>query len=263
MSLDDVVNVQIIIQSSALTLPGFGVPLLAAVHTNFVERLRYYTDVAGMLLDGFTTSDRVVDMATVIFSQNPKPSRIAVGRRDTPVAMVHTINVDGATDGTFTIQIDGQDASHVAAATTATLIRDALVTAVNALVEAFDGVGVTAAPVGTEQLSLTADVAGIPFSTVLTSTGAADELNYWQDVDASTAGADGAYTVTIGSVVHTFDAISNSATEIRDGLISLVNGGTSGVTASIGAVADHMELDNQSAAFVVTVSSPYILLQTF
>lgn len=255
MSLDDVVNVQITIQSSALTLPGFGVPLLAAVHSNFAERLRYYTDVAGMLNDGFTSSDRVVDMATVIFAQNPKPSRIAVGRRETPVAMVLTINVDDNTDGTYTVQIDGQDASFVAAATTATLIRDGLVTAINALANDFDKGAVTAAPVGTEQLSLTAGTAGIPFSVSLTSP-AADGLNFWQNVDVSGGGADGAYEIIIGSVVHTFNAVSNTATQIRDGLITLINAGTSGVAASPGTAADTIDLDRQASAFVVTVSSP-------
>lgn len=255
MSLDDVVNVQITIQSSALTLPGFGVPLLASIHSNFAERLRYYTDVAGMLADGFTASDRVVDMATTIFAQNPKPSRIAVGRREAAVAMVHTINVDDNTDGTYTIQIDGQNASFVAAADTATAIRDGLVAAVNALVAAFDQTSVTAAPSGTEQLTLTADTAGIPFSVTLTSP-AADGLNFWQNVDVSGGGADGNYIVTIGSVVHTFAALGNTATQIRDGLVTLINAGASGVAASPGTAADTIDLDRQASAFVVTVASP-------
>lgn len=256
MSLDDVVTVQISIQSSALTLPGFGVPLLAAVHSVFAERLRYYSDVSGMLSDGFTTADRVVEMATAIFAQNPKPTRIAVGRRETPVAMVHSIQVRGTTDGNYTIQIDGQDATFTAAASTATQIRDGLVLAVNALAAAFDQVGVTAAPgAAADVLTLTADTAGLPFSTTLTSP-AANELVFWQDVDVSGGGADGAYEITIGNVVHTFNAVGNTATQIRDGLIALINGGTSGVTAAIGGVADHIDLYRQASAFVVTVSSP-------
>jgi len=255
MSLDDVVNVQITIQSSALTLPGFGVPLLASVHSNFAERLRYYTDVAGMLLDGFATSDRVVEMATVIFAQNPKPSRIAVGRRATPVALVQTINVDDNTDGTYTVQINGQDATYVAAADTLTDIRDALVTAVNALVPAFDQADVTAAPLGTTQLTLTSATAGIPFSVVLTS-AAADGLNFWQNVSAAAAGADGVYQITIGSVVHTFNAVSNTNTQIRDALLGLINAGTSGVLASVGVAANTIDLDRQGSNFTVTLASP-------
>lgn len=259
MSLDDVVNVQITIQSSALSLPGFGVPLLASVHSNFAERLRYYSDTAGMLLDGFTTSDRVYQMAAVIFSQNPKPSRVAVGRRLTPVAMVHTLTVAGNTDGTYTVQLDGQNASFVASGSTATQIRDGLVAAINALVPKLGQTNVTAAPVGTTDLTITSDNAGIPFATLLSSP-AANLLNFFQNVDASGAGADGTYVITIGTVAHTFQAISNTATQIRDALISLINAGTSGVAASPGTAPDTIDLERQSSAFVVTLSSPASVL---
>lgn len=254
MSLNDVVNVQITIQSSALTLPGFGVPLLASVHTQFAERLRFYTDTDGMLDDGFTSADRVFQMAQTIFAQNPKPEKIAVGRRETPVAMVHHVQVDGNADGTYTVQIDGQDADFVAAATTATLIRDGLVLAINALTAALGQASVVAAPVGTIQISLTSSTAGIPFATVLTSP-VADDLNFVQNVNI-TGNTAGNYVVTIGSVIHTFvaDGVILAAA-IRDGLVTLINAGTSGVAASPGT-GDDLNLQRQASAFVVTVAAP-------
>lgn len=255
MSLDDVVTVTIVVQSSALTLPGFGVPLLLGpVHSNFAGRIRFYTSDQGLLDDGFTTSDAVHRMAVIIFSQNPRPTKIAVGRRIAAVAQVDTLRVAGSTDGDFDVTINGQTATFTAASSTATAIRDGLVTAINALSVLLGESDVVAAPVGTIDLSLTASTAGIQFSASLLApvTG---ELVFLQNVDASGAGADGNYTVQIGVVPFTFAAVGNTATEIRDGLITLINAatGTTGVTAA--PTGTDIDLTS-TAQFVLTLASP-------
>ena len=252
MSLDDVVNVQITIQSSALSLPGFGKPLLLDEHSNFAERIRYYSDTQGLLDDGFISTDPIFRMATVIFSQNPKPSQIAVGRSETPGASVDTILVAAAPDGTYTVQVNGKDASFVAVGSTVTLIRDGLVAAINALVFDVGDTDVTAAPVSTDALTVTSDTAGI---TVFLSLAApvTGDLVFRQNVDVTGNDA-GDYTITIGTVAHTFTADGVIlAAAIRDGLVSLINAGTSGVTAAPGA-GDDLDLTN-SGQFVVEVAA--------
>ncbi len=256
MSLDDVVTISIVVQSSALTLPGFGVPLLLGpVHTNFAERLRFYTQASQLLDDGFTTSDAVHRMAVVIFSQNPRPSKIAVGRRIASVAQVDTVRVVSTVAGDFTIQIAGQDATFTVVAEGVTAIRDALVLAVNALVPGVGDTNVTAAPVSTDDLSLTADTAGIQFPITLITP--ASNMAFLQNIDVSAGGADGAYTIAIGSVAVTFNAISNTATQIRDGLITLLNGQTAltGVTAAPTGV-DLIDVTNPATNFVLVLTSP-------
>lgn len=257
MSLDDVVTVTITIQSSALTLPGFGVPLLLGpVHTNFAERIRFYTTASAILDDGFTTSDAVHRMAVIVFSQNPRPSRLAVGRRIAAVAQIETIRVVTAVAGTYTIEVNGQDATLVAVAETATQIRDALVTAVNGLSVLLGETAVVAAPSGTVELTLTASTAGIQFTTALTApvTG---HLSYLQIVDVSGGGADGNYTVQIGQVPFTHAAVSDTATEIRDALIVLIDAGTAttGVDAVL-AAGDLIDLLASAANFTLTLASP-------
>lgn len=170
MSLDDVVNVTISIESAAVSLPGFGIPMLLGVHSEWGERLRYYTDTAGMLADGFLATDQIVIDAGVIMSQNPRPQRFAVGRRATPVAQVVRVTVTGNADGTYTIALNSNtlngsvDFSYAAVGKTITEIRDALLGLINAGTEP-----VTAAAVSTNAIDLTADVAGIPFLVGLTA----------------------------------------------------------------------------------------------
>lgn len=78
------------------------------------------------------------------------------------VAQISNIDVTGATDGTYTISINGVEFSFVASSNSAAEIRDGLVLAINAGNEP-----VTAAPGAGDSLDLTADVAGVPFVVVL------------------------------------------------------------------------------------------------
>lgn len=257
MSLDDVVTVTIVVQSSALTLPGFGVPLLLGpVHTNFAERIRFYTTLQGLVDDGFTTADAVHRMATIVFSQNPRPTRIAVGRRIASVAQVDTARVVASVAGDYVITINGQPATVTVVAETPTAIRDLLVTAVNALSTLLGETAVVAAPVATEDLSLTASTAGIQFSVSISSPVSGD-LVFLQNVDVSGGGADGNYTVQIGTLPFTHPAVSQTATQIRDALITLINAATvtTGVTAAPGLAADTIDLTS-IALFTLTLASP-------
>lgn len=176
MSLDDLINVQITRESAFVSLPGFGVPLIVPASTEIPaawvssgERLRYYTDPAQMLEDGFTSSDEAYLEAQVLMSQNPRPSRFAVGRRLTPVAQVTTITVDTVVDTTnYTIDeiFDGDEAygpfTYMSDGDALdTEIRDGLIALINAT-----GILVTAAPGASNTITLTADTAGIPISVV-------------------------------------------------------------------------------------------------
>ena len=80
MSLADIVAVEITALTKTPTRVGFGVPLIAAYHTVYPERYREYTDVADMITDGFGASDPAVLAATAAFAQNPRPSKVGVGR---------------------------------------------------------------------------------------------------------------------------------------------------------------------------------------
>ncbi len=256
MTFDSVVDLQISIQNVTLSLPGFRLPLIMGpVHSFFSGRVKAYGSVSEMLSDGFGETDDVVQEAAAVFSQNPSPSQVKIGRRLAAVAQVDTIRVNATDDGTYTVQVNGQNASFVASSSTATAIRDGLVSAINGLSVLVGETDVVAAPSGTTDLTLTASSAGIQFLSSL-SGPTSSSLQYVQTVDGSGGGADGAYSINIGTVSAAFNAVGATAAAIRDGLVSAVDANT--LTTGVDAVANGAtDLDLLSSTqFSVVLSSP-------
>jgi len=83
MALEDIVSVSITASTASPTRAGFGTMLVAAqkVPAGFTNRVRKYSDLAGMTSDGFLTSDPAYKCAQKYFSANPRPKAIKVGRR--------------------------------------------------------------------------------------------------------------------------------------------------------------------------------------
>ncbi len=112
MSLDSIVNVTIDAQTTTPSQTGFGVPLLAGYHTHFNERVRFYTSLTGMVSDGFTTSEGIYKAASAIFSQNPHPTRIAVGRFTTASTQTVRLSPTTLSNSTlYTVSINDEDLS--------------------------------------------------------------------------------------------------------------------------------------------------------
>ena len=146
------------------TKVGFGTPLILDINVKQTNEVDVVTDIADVEALGFVAADQAHKAASSIFNQSPHPEKVLIGKRAANVAQVDTIVIGGFDDGTYTISINTVDFSFVASSSSITAIRDALVAAINGGSEP-----VTAAPVSTDTLTLTADVAGTGFSTVLTS----------------------------------------------------------------------------------------------
>ena len=161
MALDDLVKVTITTAATAPTAVGFGTPLAMGFTTVFPELTRIYTNTADMLTDGFVSTDSLFRLVSAILSQNPKVTRVIVGRMEkamtqivlvTPVAPVkdntdYTVTINGVA---FTIDSGG--------GATPASIATALFTAIN-----LGGEPVTAVD-NTGSLTLTADVPGDLFT---------------------------------------------------------------------------------------------------
>lgn len=173
MSLNRIANIVIDLQEPALLLAGFGVPLVAGILTapqdaswdatfgasvDVIEVTEdtYQTTLTGL---GVTASEDLRVLLDDMFAQNRKPELVLIGRRAAAVAQVINVSIDGTTDGTFTVTINGNDATFVASSNTATEIRDGLVVAINGL-----GEPVTAAPGAGDTLDVTGDDPGVPFT---------------------------------------------------------------------------------------------------
>lgn len=119
---------------------------------------------------GIVTTDAIYLALAMVFGDHPRqlyaPEYAVVLRRDTPVAQVDTVTVGGAGDGSYIDTINGTPFEYAAVGKTATEIRDAIV----ALIEA-GSEPVTAAAVGVDQYTKTADVAGVPFTSSYSSPG--------------------------------------------------------------------------------------------
>jgi hypothetical protein len=177
VSLDDIVNATISRETATLSLQGFGTPLVlapeaeaAVVSPAFSERLRYYTKLSALAAEGWSTTGETYLEAQAIFSQQPRPPRIAIGRRAAAVAQVITITPTAANAQAYEItQIFDGDAVYGPfqytsdADATVNEIVAAFIALINATL-----IKVTAS--GTTTLILTADVAGVPFTVTETDT---------------------------------------------------------------------------------------------
>jgi len=164
MPLSDFLDVSTLIGSIATSRPGYGIPMLLGTHTNFGAVAKSYGKPAEMLDDGFLVTDPLYIGASRLYDQAQTPPRFWIGKRSTPVAQVDTVTVDVNTDGDYTSTLNGTEFTYSAVAKTKTEIRDALVAAINGGSEP-----VTAAPVSTDQYTVTADEAGIGFTHTVTA----------------------------------------------------------------------------------------------
>lgn len=98
MSLDDVVDLQISANSAAPTRQGFGTPLIMAVHA-LPDVLAEFATLPELVDAGHALTSPVYRLAQVVFSQEPRPSRILVGKRSLPYTQTVTLTPIKTTQG--------------------------------------------------------------------------------------------------------------------------------------------------------------------
>lgn len=94
MALSEIVNVSIQAGTVNPARAGFGIPLILAFHSKWSgTEVRSYTSFSGVATDFPETHSMPYLMAAALFSQNPRPSKIKIGRLPTP-ASDHTLVLD-------------------------------------------------------------------------------------------------------------------------------------------------------------------------
>lgn len=162
MNLDTIVKINITRQTKQVTRAGFGTALALFAGITFNDVVRTYEDAASVQEDDEVPA-AVKTFATKYFGQTLQPTKLVIGKRTAKVAQVETVTVVSTADGSKTVTINGVEYEFVANANTATQIRAGLVAAINAGTEP-----VTAANhADVDKLTLTADVAGNSFTSVL------------------------------------------------------------------------------------------------
>jgi Protein of unknown function (DUF3383) len=126
--LDQTIQVNISRETTAVARAAFNVPCFVATHTAFNTRTKEYTSLSAVLLD-FPTTTNVYKAATGFFSQERKPPKIVIGRRQVNsvsatissvvVGAVYSITVNGTlvsytaqSGDTPQVIIDGLEAAY-------------------------------------------------------------------------------------------------------------------------------------------------------
>lgn len=169
MALSEIVSVQIKAGTVNPARKGYGTPLLMAYHDAWSDgSVRRYTSFSGVSTD-FDTTDFPYLWAAAMFSQNPRPKEIKVGRRAAG-GVFHTQVID-ATDMASSTAIVGQVVNQAGVATAINVAWDTNIAttlaALKAVLDAVSGIGTCT--VASPLVTVPADAAGLvhlSFSTV-------------------------------------------------------------------------------------------------
>jgi hypothetical protein len=164
-ALDNSVQVVILLETVTPSVAGFGIPLLAGA-ASFAERVRVYTDNAGVKVDEDASliSAFMADGIRAAFAQTPRVASAKIGRVEPDQAQLvtWTIGTGTAVSGDkFDITVNGQLGTFTAVggeseSVIATAVRAALTTALS-------GEPVTVGGTGAD-ITVTADIAGVAFT---------------------------------------------------------------------------------------------------
>lgn len=134
MSYQEIVQVNISLQTTAVSRAGFGTPMFIGDGVWFTERSRTYSSIDAAADDLPTDSDEYKALQAA-FSVDVPPSQVKIGRRDadeivltpeaaTAAGQVYEITVVGTDDVAITATFISVTGSETAAAITADLVAD-------------------------------------------------------------------------------------------------------------------------------------------
>jgi hypothetical protein len=178
MSLADIVSVTITALTTTPTRLGFGTPLIARYHAFTPATVRGYSTLAEITDDGFPATDPAVLIATKMFSQNPKPNSVKIGKRLSAFTQIVRFIPIKTTEGyvyTFDIVV-GTTTTTITYTVLAAATVAIIVTALTSLITAVSGI--TAADAVTH-VTITTDTAGALVDYV----GVSDEPDNFQFKD--------------------------------------------------------------------------------
>lgn len=137
MPYSNIVNVDISLQTAALSRAGFGTPIFTTAHRYFNERVRAYTSLEAVTND-FPTDSNAYAALQSYFSQSPSPATVKVGRIEAD-ATITPVSVDpGNSTHSFTIGVNDTNGTTLSVSYT-TVALDTEEEVVDAWVTAITG----------------------------------------------------------------------------------------------------------------------------
>lgn len=165
MTLSNHVTISITQDSVGIARAGFGVPLVVSHTAAWAERVRSYTDFAGVIADFPVTTSPEYLAAQALFAQTPHPTKIKIGRASLQPTQVYVLTPTAVNDAAYVVTVAGEGVTTetftFTADATATVaeITAGLTTALNLVV----GKNYTAVD-GTTEVTITGTAAGDWFS---------------------------------------------------------------------------------------------------
>lgn len=111
MALQNIVNININLQSTGVDQAGFGTPLFIGTHRHFNERIRLYTSLESGQ-DDIPIGSPEYTALQGMFSTIPAPSVVAIGRREADASISIPV-VEEAEVYSFTITVNDNDTAAV------------------------------------------------------------------------------------------------------------------------------------------------------
>lgn len=165
MPLTPHVTISLTNDSVGLKRLGFGVPIILSHTAGWVERVRTYTDLAGVASDFPSTTSPEYLGAQAIFYQSPTVKKLKIGRAALAPTQVYAITPTAQNSATYTVTVKGDGVTP----TVCTYVADTSATvseitaALDTLISAVVGNNYAVVDSGSA-LTITADAAGEWFS---------------------------------------------------------------------------------------------------
>lgn len=112
-SLDDIVSVQIALQTAGVSRGNFGTPMIVAPLMTFPERVRVYTSYNAASEDDLPPS--LLTALSDCFGQIPRPKQVKVGRRAVLKGVIEVADLIAL--GTYSFKVNSETYSYTAGGT--------------------------------------------------------------------------------------------------------------------------------------------------
>ena len=176
-SIDRIVTVNVTKTSATISQQGFGTGL--GVHQVPVAvqsgRFQTYSNINELVLAGFDTTSSAYLWATAVFSQQPSPTKLAIGRRGEGVKKRIDITITAPEVGTWLLDITDVSTTQYAYIASGADTNETIAAGLKAQIDQDVNAIVVTDPVGAitvDNFTAVAGLSGVDFSATLTPPGA-------------------------------------------------------------------------------------------
>lgn len=238
MPISDIVNVQITRETQTVSQAGFGTLMILGTHKAFNERIKYYSNISEVAED-FDSNSLEYIAAQDTFAQSPRPTRLAIGRRNADDVTILIETAQSGFDYTTTINGTGVTIDSTAVAQESTVELDADLVTSNSIAITVNGNVLAPIPFNTDHLTTMQDIqTAIESEPNIDSVEITDPDNRTLIVhsDPNENGIVNSFVVTGGATQANATITNNNqpvtTLTIADTMVTEINSAALGVTAT-------------------------------